>query len=91
MNPKLTSSNSTVTVTVTVDADEPASVTKRDIEYRAATEAPTAVPAYASSCNNPGKYSSACSCWGITAVTVTAPVPTKTAIVTSTADSCEDL
>ncbi|OAA41404.1 hypothetical protein NOR_05482 [Metarhizium rileyi] len=81
----------TVTVTVTVEPDEPAALTKRNIEYRAATEAPTAVPAYASSCNSAGKYSSACSCWGITAVTTTAPVPTKTVTVTVTADLCEDL
>jgi hypothetical protein len=82
--------HSTVTVTVTVDPDE-AAVTKRGLEYRAATQAPTAVPAYASSCQEAGKYASACSCWGITAVTTTAPVPTKTATVTVTADYCEDL
>lgn len=88
---KLTFIYSTVTVTVTVDPDEPATLTKRGVEYRAATEAPTAVPAYASSCQSAGKYSSACSCWGITAVVTTAPVPTKTATVTVTADYCEDL
>ncbi|KHN95510.1 uncharacterized protein MAM_06567 [Metarhizium album ARSEF 1941] len=82
----------TVTVTVNIGSDEHASVTKRgDMEHRAATEAPSVVPAYASSCNNPGKYSSACSCWGITAVTTTAPVPTHVATVTVTADYCEDL
>lgn len=88
---KLTLIYSTVTVTVTVDPDEPATLTKRGVEYRAATEAPTAVPAYASSCQGAAKYSSACSCWGITAVVTTAPVPTKTATVTVTADYCEDL
>ncbi|QPH19678.1 hypothetical protein C2857_004970 [Epichloe festucae Fl1] len=81
----------TVTVTVTVDPDEPASKTKRALEYRAATEAPTAVPAYASSCEGAGKYSSACACWGITPVLTTAPIPTKTQTVTVTADFCEDL
>lgn len=82
----------TVTVTVTVDPGEPASkVKRRALEYRAATEAPTAVPAYASSCKGTGKYSSACACWGITPVLTTAHVPTKTRTVTVTADFCEDL
>lgn len=44
-----------------------------------ATVTPTAVPAYASVCSGePGggeaAYSSACSCWGITATAVTSPV-----------------
>lgn len=87
----LTFPGSTVTVTVTVDPDEPVPKTKRGVEYRAATEAPTAVPAYASSCKEAGKYSSACSCWGITAALTTAPVPTMTQTVTVTADFCDDL
>ena len=84
--------DSTVTVTVTVDADAPPKF-KRDaaLDYRAATEAPTAVPAYATSCKDGSKYASACSCWGITAMTTTAPQPTKTATVTVTGDYCEDL
>lgn len=83
---------STTTVTVTVDPDEPAKF-KRDgsLNYRAATVKPTAVPAYASGCDSAARYSSACSCWGITATTSTAPQPTSTVTVTVTADYCEDL
>ncbi|PNY25686.1 Uncharacterized protein TCAP_04376 [Tolypocladium capitatum] len=82
----------TTTVTVTVDADATPRL-RRDagLRYRAATEVPTAVPAYASSCQEGTKYSSACSCWGITAMATTAPQPTKTATVTVTADYCDDL
>ncbi|KAG5924711.1 hypothetical protein E4U42_004562 [Claviceps africana] len=80
----------TITVTVTVEPDEPVSLTKRGIEYRAATEVDHAVPTYASSCKKKGKYSSACSCWGITPVITTAPVPTETRTVTVTLDFCEE-
>ncbi|PHH90665.1 hypothetical protein CDD83_2992 [Cordyceps sp. RAO-2017] len=82
----------TTTITVTAQQDEP-SRARRDavLEYRAATEAPTAVPAYASGCRGASKYSSACSCWGITAATSTAPQPTKTETVTVTSNVCEDL
>ena len=85
-------SYSTTTVTVTVDPDEPAKF-KRDgsLNYRAATVKPTDVPAYASGCDSASRYSSACSCWGITATTSTAPQPTSTVTVTVTADYCEDL
>ncbi|UNI24709.1 hypothetical protein JDV02_010436 [Purpureocillium takamizusanense] len=82
----------TTTVTVTVDGEAPHKL-RRDaaLEYRAATEAPTVVPAYATACSNGAKYSSACSCWGITAAVTTAPTPTKTTTVTVTGDYCEDL
>ncbi|KAG6009466.1 hypothetical protein E4U21_002381 [Claviceps maximensis] len=82
----------TITVTVTVEPDEPVSLTKRGIEYRAATDVTNAaVPSYASSCKKEGKYASVCSCWGITPVLTTAPVPTETHTVTVTLDYCEDL
>ncbi|KAK2053778.1 hypothetical protein LY76DRAFT_581222 [Colletotrichum caudatum] len=83
----VTPSPTTVTVTVTA---APARA-RRDghIADRQVTELPTLVPAYASSCDDAAEYSSACSCWGITAVTSTAPRPTVT--VTTTADYCEDL
>jgi hypothetical protein len=82
----------TTTVTVTVEPEAPARF-KRDaaLEYRAATELPTAVPAFASGACDAAKYSSACDCWGITATTSTAATPTVTATVTETADYCEDL
>ncbi|KAH7320793.1 hypothetical protein B0I35DRAFT_407835 [Stachybotrys elegans] len=82
----------TTTVTVTVEADEPAKFKRAaGLAYRAATEIPTAIPAYASSCAEPAAYAEACSCWGITATTTTAPTPTSTVTVTETADWCEDL
>lgn len=83
---------STTTVTVTVDPEEPAKFKRAEgLEVRAATESPTAVPAYASSCDKDGEYASACSCWGITATTKTGATPTKTTTVTVTTDFCEDL
>ncbi|OAA78551.1 hypothetical protein LEL_05374 [Akanthomyces lecanii RCEF 1005] len=81
----------TTTVTVTVDPDEPAKFKRENHEVRAATEVPTAVPAYASGCDSASRYSSACSCWGITATATTAKQPTKTVTVTVTSDYCEDL
>ncbi|TQV94284.1 hypothetical protein V2A60_002680 [Cordyceps javanica] len=81
----------TTTVTVTVDPDEPAKLKRENIEVRAATSVPTAVPAYASGCDSASRYSSACSCWGITASVTTASQPTKTVTVTVTSDYCEDL
>ncbi|GJD04580.1 hypothetical protein ColKHC_13405 [Colletotrichum higginsianum] len=83
----VTPSPTTVTITVTA---APARL-RRDgqIANRQVTELPTAIPAYASSCDDAAEYSSACSCWGITAVTSTAPRPTVT--VTTTVDYCEDV
>lgn len=85
--------NSTVTVTVTVDADGPAKFRRNapNVAARQATEVPTAIPAYASSCNNVERYASVCSCWGITAAVTTAPQPTSTVTSTVTEDYCEDL
>ncbi|OAA69816.1 hypothetical protein ISF_03086 [Cordyceps fumosorosea ARSEF 2679] len=81
----------TTTVTVTVDPDAPKLKRENQHEVRAATEIPTAVPAYASGCDSAARYSSACSCWGITASATTAAQPTKTVTVTVTSDYCEDL
>ncbi|KAG5957949.1 hypothetical protein E4U57_001649 [Claviceps arundinis] len=81
----------TITVTVTVDPEEPVFLT-RHVIYRAATETPTeapSVPTYASSCKNAHKYSSACSCWGITPAITFGPVPTETRTVTVTLDYCD--
>ncbi|KAG5944206.1 hypothetical protein E4U59_007507 [Claviceps monticola] len=78
----------TITVTVTVDPGEPVSLTRHAIDYRAPTEAPS-VPIYASSCKNAHKYSSACSCWGITPASTVGPVPTETRTVTVTLDYCD--
>ncbi|KAL2755324.1 hypothetical protein ACRALDRAFT_1064517 [Sodiomyces alcalophilus JCM 7366] len=85
MRTTVTPEPTTVTVTVT---EEPVAKLKRgQVQARQATEIPTAVPAYASSCDEV-RYASACDCWGITAEVTTAPTPTVT--VTTTIDYCED-
>ena len=48
---------------------------------RQVTVVPSSVPSYASACSGTSRYSSACSCWGITATTSTAPAPTVTEYV----------
>lgn len=85
---KTTVTPSPTTVTITVDSAPERIRRDGQIANRQVTEVPTAIPAYASSCDDGAEYSSACSCWGITAVTSTAPRPTVT--VTTTADSCEE-
>lgn len=87
---KTTVTPAATTVTVTVEA-EPSLVAKRDavLEIRQATVVPSVLPAYATQCSGAPAYSSACSCFGITATVTTAPTPTVT--VTSTIDYCEDL
>ncbi|KAF9874569.1 hypothetical protein CkaCkLH20_08132 [Colletotrichum karsti] len=86
MEATVTPSPTTVTVTVTA---APARLRRNhgEMAIRQVTDLPTVIPAYASSCDDTAEYSSACSCWGITAVTSTAPRPTVT--VTTTADYCE--
>jgi hypothetical protein len=81
--------NSTTTVTVTV-TDEPLKLKRDYLEVRQATVVPTFIPAYASSCDKI-EYASACSCFGVTGKTTTAPTPTSTATATTTIDFCEDL
>ncbi|KAK1238085.1 hypothetical protein MKX08_002664 [Trichoderma sp. CBMAI-0020] len=88
MRATVTPEATTTTITITVHPDITPKP-KNDANYAAVTVYPTAVPAYASSCENAKQYSSACSCWGITANTVTAHTPTKTEIVTVTQNYCE--
>ncbi|KAK0099572.1 hypothetical protein ONS95_013531 [Cadophora gregata] len=80
--PTTTASATTVTVTFTA---APVFPHKREvenqIENRQALDAPFTVPAYASPCSGTVRYSSACSCFGVTATTVTAPAPTFTEAV----------
>ncbi|RDW85974.1 hypothetical protein BP5796_04299 [Coleophoma crateriformis] len=54
-----------------------------EMEKRVVTAA-AAVPTYASACSGGVRYSSACSCFGITAYTVTAAAPSTTTTVTAT-------
>lgn len=53
----------------------------------AVTAIPSILPTYATQCSSVAAYSSACSCWGITARVSTAATPTVT--VTSTYDYCD--
>ncbi|MCJ1462587.1 hypothetical protein MMC07_001189 [Pseudocyphellaria aurata] len=81
----ITPATSTVTVTVT----NPPVNNKRDDEgilvARQATQTPSAVPSYASACSGTARYSSACSCAGVTRATTFAPTPTTTVTATVTA------
>ncbi|KAB5566245.1 hypothetical protein GE09DRAFT_1106038 [Coniochaeta sp. 2T2.1] len=75
-------STATSTTTVTVTSIMP---NKRDnLAIRQVTVVPSSIPAYASDCSSAAAYSSACSCWGITATTTTAPTPVTTITVTTT-------
>jgi len=51
---------------------------------RQETVAPTNIPAYASACSGSVRYSSACSCVGVTAMTTMAPTLTYTQTITTT-------
>lgn len=83
----------TVTSTLTVTTTTTLVGMKRHVaalEHRQVTVMPSSVPIYASACSGTARYSSACSCWGITAMTTTAPTPltTTTVTVTATASVC---
>ncbi|RCI17031.1 hypothetical protein L249_3096 [Ophiocordyceps polyrhachis-furcata BCC 54312] len=78
----------TKTVTVTLTASHDGYYYGHDAELQAATKVPTAVPSYASACRAASNYSSACSCWGITAVTSTAGTKTRTTTVSVTTEAC---
>ncbi|KAK0104844.1 hypothetical protein ONS95_005110 [Cadophora gregata] len=69
----------TATVTHTATVTAPAVLPKRN-------NAAKTVPTYASACSGAARYSSACSCWGITAgtKTITSGVTTKTVKTTVT-------
>ena len=85
----VTPPTSTATVMVTPDTcddDDQAPLTllkkmKRTTEA-GVTVFPTAVPTYAAACSGAVRYSSACSCWGVTAAYTTAPTPVVTVTVT---------
>ncbi|KAK8121285.1 hypothetical protein PG999_005405 [Apiospora kogelbergensis] len=84
----VTPPTSTATVTVTPDTcddDEQAPLTfRREVKRTdaAVTAFPTAVPTYAAACSGAVRYSSACSCWGVSAAFTTAPTPVVTVTVT---------
>ncbi|MCJ1400014.1 hypothetical protein MMC11_003217 [Xylographa trunciseda] len=86
----VTPATSTITTTATVTSfankrrrglnAEPA------LEARQVTVVPSAIPTYASACSGSARYSSACSCIGVTATTSTAATPLTTVTVTVTAE-----
>ncbi|KAE9379735.1 hypothetical protein N431DRAFT_527158 [Stipitochalara longipes BDJ] len=65
------------TYTVTVEP-----VTVVTFDKRQLTVVPSSIPAYASACSGSVRYSSACSCVGVTKSTVTAVAPSTTITVT---------
>lgn len=68
----------TSTATLTVTVSDPFDLDARDVT----TATPSHIPAYASACSGSVRYSSACSCLGLAARTVTASQPTTTSTVT---------
>ncbi|MCJ1291374.1 hypothetical protein MMC34_002917 [Xylographa carneopallida] len=80
----------TTVATVVVQQSSPAKLKLRDgfeqrVAPRAVTVSPSSVPTYASACSGTARYSSACSCFGITHSTSTASTPSTTITVTATA------
>ena len=55
------------------------------------TVAPSSIPTYASACSGSVRYSSACSCIGVTKSTTTAPTPITTTTVTATTVQTSDV
>ncbi|KAK6529982.1 hypothetical protein TWF694_003359 [Orbilia ellipsospora] len=54
------------------------------VKARQATQVPSNVPTYASACSGTARYSSACSCAGITAAVTTVTPPPRFVVVTTT-------
>jgi hypothetical protein len=72
-----------VTATEVVTVTSFTGIERRDVPTGGpVTTSPTNIPTYASACDNVLRYSSACSCWGITATTTTAATPSTTVTVT---------
>ncbi|KAL8807403.1 MAG: hypothetical protein Q9182_000742 [Xanthomendoza sp. 2 TL-2023] len=75
----------TQTATTTTTAILTATVTNLAKRANRLEERAGTVPAYASPCSGAVRYSSACSCFGVTQATVTAAAPTSTSTVTAIA------
>ncbi|MCJ1420347.1 hypothetical protein MMC32_006704 [Xylographa parallela] len=87
----VTPATSTITQTATVTAfankrRRALNAAEDALEARQVTVVPSAIPTYASACSGSVRYSSACSCIGVTATTSTATTPVTTVTVTVTAD-----
>jgi hypothetical protein len=78
----LTQTLTAATVTTTQYVPVPPPAVRK--ERRQQTVVPNAIPSYASACSGAVRYSSACSCVGVTARTTYAPTPVTTITVSST-------
>lgn len=84
--PRIAKVTDTIVITTTTKSTstsslEPARrvrIRDRAREYRQVAVLPINIPAYASACSGSVKYSSACSCVGVTHSTVTVATPTST-------------
>ncbi|MCJ1245337.1 hypothetical protein MMC30_002541 [Trapelia coarctata] len=80
--PSVTVTEFTYITTTVGGPTEPASIVPRNPVVETPPPAPKAIPAYASPCSGSVRYSSACSCYGITAETITVPAGTTTTVLT---------
>ncbi|KAJ6256904.1 hypothetical protein Dda_7787 [Drechslerella dactyloides] len=84
------SQTATETEHTTATVIVPFTVTVQETQYSAGiakrqqTDIPSAIPNYASWCSGAVRYSSACSCMGVTGTTVTIPAETTTATTDTT-------
>ncbi|KAF3934450.1 hypothetical protein ABW19_dt0200923 [Dactylella cylindrospora] len=74
----------TLIETVPTTATVTTSVLQTQLAKRQQTQAPSNIPTYASVCSGAYRYSSACSCVGVTATTTTLPAETTTVFVDET-------
>lgn len=73
-----------VTVKTTVVVTSTSTSTRTFYNKRQVTDVPSDIPTYASACSGAVRYSSACSCIGVTAETITANSPVTTVTVSQT-------
>ncbi|KAF3903675.1 hypothetical protein AA313_de0207753 [Arthrobotrys entomopaga] len=87
-----TTTTTTLSLTSTTTIKPPGATVKK--AKRQVTVIPSRIPAYASPCSGSVRYSSACSCMGISAITITAPAPTTvitTQLTISTTETLTDI
>jgi len=78
-----TTTYTTIRPTITQTGGTLTRGTTTQYRKRQVTVSAVAIPEYASACSGAVKYSSACSCLGVTRYTVTLPTPTSTGLATS--------
>ncbi|KAK6517349.1 hypothetical protein TWF281_004005 [Arthrobotrys megalospora] len=77
------------TVFTTVTLSSTVASTSTTLVRRCISEVPSAIPAYASPCSGSVRYSSACSCMGATASTITVDAPETTVVESTTQTNVE--